>query len=91
MFPPRSVPISPSDVDAVLDMVCAMGVEQSVHFLWRPQLSDPNDEMVLEAAVNAGAQYLITHNLRDFGPASRFNVAVVTPAAFLMKLQGEIA
>jgi predicted nucleic acid-binding protein len=25
------------------------------HFLWRPQLRDPNDEVVLEAAVNGRA------------------------------------
>jgi putative PIN family toxin of toxin-antitoxin system len=44
-----------------------------VHFQWRPQSRDPNDEMVLEAAINGGADALVTFNVADFaGPAERF-------------------
>lgn len=38
------------------------------HLLWRPQLRDPGDEMVPEAAVNGQADLLVTFNLRDVGP-----------------------
>ena len=38
-------------------------------YSWRPQLGDPDDEMVLEAAVNGGADMLVTFNRRDFGEA----------------------
>ena len=75
-------------IDAVLDMVCAVAVQQPVHFLWRPQLRDPRDELVLEAAVNASADYLVTHNLRDFAAAGGFAVQVVTPGQFLKLLDG---
>lgn len=79
----------PADaIDAVLDMVCAVAVQQPVHFLWRPQLRDPSDELVLEAAVNAPADYLVTHNLRDFATAGGFAVQVVTPGQFLKLLDG---
>ncbi len=79
----------PADaIDAVLDMVCAVAVQQPVHFLWRPQLRDPSDELVLEAAVNASADYLVTHNLRDFAAAGGFAVQVVTPGQFLKLLDG---
>lgn len=79
----------PADaIDAVLDMVCAVAVQQPVHFLWRPQLRDPSDELVLEAAVNASADYLVTHNLRDFATAGGFAVQVVTPGQFLKLLDG---
>jgi putative PIN family toxin of toxin-antitoxin system len=56
------------------------------HFRWRPQLRDPGDEMVLEAAVNGNAQALVTHNVRDFGPAKTFNLRVLTPGELLKEL-----
>jgi hypothetical protein len=39
------------------------------HFIWRPQLKDPADEMVLEAAVNGHAEGIVTFNRRDCGLA----------------------
>lgn len=59
-----------------------------MHFLWRPQLRDPGDEMVLETAVNAGADAIVTHNLRDFGTApARFGIRLLTPAEALRRLE----
>ena len=46
----------------------AEGVE--VNFRWRPQLTDSNDELVFEAAVNGAADALVTHNVRDFREAA---------------------
>ena len=58
------------------------------HFLWRPQLRDPNDEMVLEAAVNGQADALVTHNIRDFQSAARlFNLRVLLPREMLKELE----
>ena len=37
-----------------------------IHYLWRPQLRDPEDEMVLETAVNGRADaiaYAFRHRL----------------------------
>jgi DNA-binding transcriptional MocR family regulator len=49
-----------------------------VHFQWRPQSRDPNDEMVLEAAINGRADALVTYNVADFaGPAERFRISVL--------------
>lgn len=76
-------------IDAVLDMLCAVALRQEVHFLWRPQLRDPKDELVLEAAVNASVDFLITHNLRDFEPIDRFAMRLATPGQFLKILDGE--
>jgi hypothetical protein len=39
--------------------------------------------MVLEAAVNAGCDAIVTHNLRDFAGAAEFGVRALTPAQFL--------
>jgi predicted nucleic acid-binding protein len=49
------------------------------HYQWRPQLRDPADEMVLEAAVNAQANAIVTYNLRDFKPAQQFGILVLNP------------
>ena len=86
---PGLLPLPVAAIDAVLDMVCAVAFKQDVHFLWRPQLRDPSDELVLEAAVNASADFLITHNLRDFVASARIALQVVTPGRFLKLLEGE--
>ncbi len=86
---PGLLPIPGDAIDAVLDMLCAVSVKQDVHFLWRPQLRDPNDELVLEAAVNASVDFLVTHNLRDFATGKRFAMQVITPSQFLKHLDGE--
>ena len=57
------------------------------YFLWRPTLRDPDDEMVLDAAVNGRAEAIVTFNVRDFLPgATRFRLAVLTPAQTLRRL-----
>lgn len=63
-----------------VNAVIALAEPVTIHFLWRPQLRDANDEMVLEAAVNGRADVLVTFNMRDFGEApSRFGVEVLLP------------
>src|ERR1035438_8945022 len=58
----------------------AIGEPVATHFRWRPQLRDPNDEMVLEAAVNGRADALVTFNVRDYGTApAQFGVEGLLP------------
>lgn len=64
--------------------------QQAVHYLWRLQLRDPKDEMVLGAAVNARTDFLVRHNGLDFASARFRGLAVVTPAAFLAHLEKEL-
>src|SRR5437660_10257756 len=58
---------SEREVEIFLDAVVAMAEPVKTHFLWRPQLRDPSDEMVLETVVNGRADGLVTFNLSDFG------------------------
>jgi len=74
---------SVTEIDRMMGEFAALCEPVDVHFLWRPQLADIQDEMVLEAAINGRADALVTHNLRDFAPAARFGMPVLTPAAFL--------
>lgn len=60
---------------------------QDVHFLWRPFLHDPDDDMVLECAVASGCEFIVTHNLKDFRRVDELNVQAITPADFLKLLR----
>ncbi len=60
---------------------------QDIHFLWRPFLRDPDDDMLLECAVAAGCTYIVTHNVKDFRRSAELGVQAVTPGGFLQILK----
>lgn len=79
--------LSTVEVGIFLDALAALVAPVKPHFLWRPQLRDPNDEMVLEAAVNGQADAIVTFNLRDFLPAAnRFGIEVARPGDIIRRL-----
>ena len=72
--------LSERQVEVFLDAIISMAEPVPTHFLWRPQLRDPNDEIVLEAAVNGRADAVVTFNVRDYGnAAAQFGVEVLLP------------
>ena len=75
--------MSPTDIDHFLRYFHSHCVELRVHFLWRPHLRDPKDDMVLEAALAGQASYIVTHNIGDFDATGSLGVRAVTPAEFL--------
>ena len=80
--------LSGRQVEIFLDAIIAMGEPVPTHFLWRPQLRDPNDEMVLEAAVNGRADALVTFNVRDYGTAAaQFGVEVLLPREAIARIK----
>jgi len=80
--------LSEPEADVFVDAVIAMAEPVAIHFLWRPQLRDPNDEMVLETAVNGRADALVTFNLRDFGAApSQFGIEVLLPRDAIARIR----
>ncbi|PYT42314.1 MAG: hypothetical protein DMG45_10075 [Acidobacteria bacterium] len=46
---------------------------------------DPDDDRVMECALEAGADFIVTGNIRDF-PAQFHGVRVLTPRDFLFVL-----
>lgn len=76
------------DVDRFTDALASIVEPITPHFLWRPQLKDPNDELILEAAANGHADAIVTFNIRHFGEiAPRFGIAVVQPGDLLRRLR----
>lgn len=74
---------TPRDIRKVVDGLCLMGGHQQVFFAWRPFLSDPDDDLVLELAVAASASFIITHNTDDFRGSDSMGVRAITPAKAL--------
>ncbi len=73
--------LSARQVNDVLDALVHVAVPVHLSFLWRPQLKDPADEMVLETAVNGAADWLVTFNERHLARAAReFGIRVGRPA-----------
>lgn len=79
--------LSESEVETIVTALCAVAEPVTTRFLWRPQLHDPADEMVLDAAINGTADALVTFNRQDFGQApARFGIALLSPQEALRRL-----
>lgn len=78
--------ITKTEIEDLLDYYCAVGHLHDIYYLWRPVLRDPRDEMVLEVAVKAQCEYIITFNTRDFMGIDQFGIGVLSPGAFLKQL-----
>ena len=75
-------------IDEFLAELAALIEPVGVHFQWRPQVKDPNDEMVLEAAINGEADALVTYNIADFASAgARFAIPTIRPPELLKKVR----
>jgi putative PIN family toxin of toxin-antitoxin system len=79
----HAMELTTTDMADFLDFLCTIAHLHEIFFLWRPMLTDPKDEMLLELAVKARCQYIVTYNTRNFRGAEQFGIAVVTPKAFL--------
>ena len=77
------IEITEEVIDDIIDYICEIGNEQQVFFLWRPFLKDPGDDMVLELAVAAGCNFIITHNKKDFKNIEDFGIQAISPVEFL--------
>lgn len=75
--------LTQEDVADVIDAVCTLATWHDIYFLWRPYLRDPNDHLVLELAVAAGCEHIVTYNKSDFRGVEKFGVSVLDAREFL--------
>jgi len=83
------IALNEKEIDDILDFVISKANRWKIYFLWRPQLNDPGDDMVLELAVTAGCKYIVTYNVTDFKKAEKFGIQPITPKEFLQMI-GEL-
>ncbi|MEZ4592736.1 MAG: putative toxin-antitoxin system toxin component, PIN family [Chloroflexota bacterium] len=82
--------LSQDDVTDLVDAFCALSTHQDkVHFKWRPFLPDESDEFILDLAVVAQCDYIITYNKKDFIGVEKFGIKIADPKEFLQEI-GEI-
>jgi predicted nucleic acid-binding protein len=79
--------LTADDVDAVIDYLCRVGNHRAVYYLWRPALSDPQDDMVLELAVASQAD-VVTFNVADFRGGRPVRGTGADPAAVTAGTRG---
>jgi putative PIN family toxin of toxin-antitoxin system len=79
--------LSRIEAEGLVDYLCQVAHRQDIHFLWRPVLTDPRDEFILELAVAATCEAIVTHNVGDFVGASPLGVHVLRPAEFLRSVE----
>jgi putative PIN family toxin of toxin-antitoxin system len=79
--------LSAEDIDDVLDAICSQAGLHRLYFLWRPVSADPDDDLVLEAAIASRSDFIVTFNKRDFPDSRRFGIRCLTPKEFLILLR----
>lgn len=80
--------ISHTEIDNIIDYICSVAEHREIFYLWRPFLRDPNDDMVLEVAVESESDFIVTHNVKDFSGTEQFRLRAITPWKFLQEIGG---
>ena len=83
------ISLTEQEIDDILDFVIQRSNHWHIFYLWRPQLKDPSDDMVLELAVTANCKYILTYNINDFKGIGKFGIKAITPKEFL-EMVGEL-
>lgn len=79
--------VNRADVDNFLEVLANIATPVPIRYQWQPQLNDPDDEMVLAAAINGHADAIVTFNIRHYHPAKRFGIEVINPGDILRRLR----
>ena len=69
-----------------VDALCAVSEHHDIHYLWRPFLRDVADEFVLDVAVAANCDYIVTYNLKDFVGVAKFGIEALAAKEFLLAI-----
>ncbi len=75
-------------VDDFINTLEELATPVIVSYQPRPLSSDPDDDMVLDIAINGRADAIITHNVKHFmAAATRYGIPIFRPAGLLDSLR----
>lgn len=79
---------SQEQIADILNLLEAQAEAVRVYFKPRPLSTDPNDDMVLDVAINGNADAIVTFNTRHFkSAAAQYSIDVVNPAELLTRIR----
>ena len=79
--------VSAEEVAAVLDELAGLCVQVVFDYGWRPQAHDPDDDLVLETAINGGADVVASFNVADMRAGARsFGIGVERPSVVVRRI-----
>jgi predicted nucleic acid-binding protein len=79
--------LSRSDVDTILNAICARAEEWILLPDWPPILSDPDNEPLAQLAEESASKIIVTHNTAHLQPAIQRGIQVLPPREFLAILR----
>ncbi|HKO20842.1 MAG TPA: putative toxin-antitoxin system toxin component, PIN family [Acidobacteriaceae bacterium] len=79
--------LTETDIDDLIDAVCAYSGLQRLYFVWRPTAADADDDLIMDAAIASHSDFIVTFNKRDFPNAQRFGIRCLTPKEFLILIE----
>jgi putative PIN family toxin of toxin-antitoxin system len=83
--------LSDEDIDHLIEAICAIANQCNIFYLWRPVARDPDDDFLIDLAIECQTEFIITYNQKDLQPAEKFGIIrVLTPKEFLQQV-GEIS
>jgi putative PIN family toxin of toxin-antitoxin system len=83
----REFGLSEADIDDLLDGIFSCAGLHPLYYLWRPIAADPDDDLVLEAAIASHSDFVVTFNKRDFPESRRFGIQCLNPREFLIMFE----
>ena len=78
--------LTDSDITDLLDYLCQIARPHKISYLWRPFLTDADDDFILELAIQSQSDYIISYNKKDFKNVEWFGITVLTSKEFLQQI-----
>ena len=80
--------LSAKQIERLLDTLEGLAIPVDIYWQHRPLSIDPDDDLVLDLAINGRADVIVTNNLRHLHqPAQSFGIKVVDAKTFIIAIK----